>query len=110
MVFFNSLAWPVNSNLWPLGSILLAIFSTMFIESPNETLGLPKKFVEYLKSYLLIFPGFITDIIGFLLIFPLSRKLIFDKFVKKINKKKNKENNFIDGEFEDIDDDNDRKI
>ena len=61
-------------------------------------------------ALLLIFPGFITDIIGFLLIFPLSRKLIFDKLVKKINKKKNKENNFIDGEFEDIDDDNDRKI
>ena len=61
-------------------------------------------------ALLLIFPGFITDIIGFLLIFPLSRKLIFDKFVKKINKKKNNENNFIDGEFEDIDDDNDRKI
>jgi Protein affecting phage T7 exclusion by the F plasmid len=64
----------------------------------------------HLQLYYLFFPGFITDIIGFLFIFPFSRKLIFDKFVKKINKKKNNENNFIDGEFEDIDDDNDRKI
>ena len=39
--------------------------------------------------------------LGFLLIFPISRKFIFNKFSKKFNKKK-KKNNFIDGEFEDI--------
>ena len=61
-------------------------------------------------ALLLIIPGFATDIFGFLLIFPISRKLIFEKLFKKIKSKKNKKNNFIDGEFEDIADDDDRKI
>ena len=60
-------------------------------------------------ALLLIIPGFATDIIGFLLIFPISRRFIFDKFFIKI-KKKSKKNNFIDGEFEDIENDDDRKI
>ena len=60
-------------------------------------------------ALLLIFPGFATDIFGFLIIFPVSRKYIFNKFVEKIKKKKDK-NNFIDGEFEDIENDDDRKI
>jgi UPF0716 protein FxsA len=61
-------------------------------------------------ALLLIIPGFATDILGFLIIFPVSRKLIFNKFIKKFNYKKPKKNNFIDGEFEDIEDDDDRKI
>ena len=61
-------------------------------------------------SFLLIVPGFATDLIGFLLIFPLTRKLIFGNLSKKFQKKNNQKNNFIDGEFEDIEDDNDRKI
>ena len=61
-------------------------------------------------ALLLIIPGFATDTLGFLLIFPLSRKFILGKFKKKFPQKKQKENNFIDGEFEDIEDDNDKKI
>ena len=61
-------------------------------------------------ALLLIIPGFATDIIGFLLIFPLSRKFIFNLFSKKFPQKKQERNNFIDGEFEDIEDDNDKKI
>tara|TARA_B100001029_G_scaffold179129_1_gene187621 strand:+ start:1044 stop:1469 length:426 start_codon:yes stop_codon:yes gene_type:complete len=61
-------------------------------------------------ALLLIIPGFATDLIGFLLIFPLSRKFIFKKISKKFYKRKERKNNFIDGEFEDIEDDNDRKI
>ena len=61
-------------------------------------------------ALLLIIPGFATDILGFLLIFPLSRRLIFNKFSKKFSKKENKKSNYIDGDFEDIEDDNDRKI
>ena len=57
-----------------------------------------------LAALLLIIPGFATDIFGFLLIFPLTRKFILNKFSKKFSPKKNKKNNFIDGEFEDIDD------
>ena len=63
-------------------------------------------------AILLIIPGFATDILGFFLIFPLSRKLFFNKLKNKINKKNNftHKNDFIDGDFEDIDDDHDRKI
>ena len=61
-------------------------------------------------ALLLIIPGFATDALGFLLIFPYSRKMIFKKFSKKFKPKENKKNNFIDGDFEDIEDDNDRKI
>ena len=63
-----------------------------------------------LAALLLIIPGFATDIFGFLLIFPLSRKFILSKFSKKFPQKKQERNNFIDGEFEDIEDDNDKKI
>ena len=61
-------------------------------------------------ALLLIVPGFVTDTLGFLLIFPPTRKLIFNRLAKKIKPRENKKNNFIDGEFEDIEDDNDRKI
>ena len=63
-------------------------------------------------AVLLIIPGFATDILGFFLIFPLSRKLFFNKLKNRINKKNNSthKNDFIDGDFEDIDDDHDRKI
>ena len=61
-------------------------------------------------ALLLIVPGFATDIIGFLIIFPLTRKLIFGKISTKFKNEKNEKNHFIDGEFEDIEDDDDRKI
>ena len=63
-----------------------------------------------LAALLLIIPGFATDIIGFLMIFPISRKYILNNFLKKINRNQSKKNNFIDGEFEDIENDDDRKI
>ena len=61
-------------------------------------------------ALLLIIPGFATDFFGFLLIFSFTRKIILNQFSKKITKNDIKKNNFIDGEFEDIEDDNDRKI
>ena len=61
-------------------------------------------------ALLLIIPGFATDLMGFLLIFPITRKLIFNKFLNKFTLKKRDRNNFIDGEFEDIEDDNDKKV
>ena len=61
-------------------------------------------------ALLLIIPGFATDILGFLIIFPVSRKFFINKFSSKFKKKQDNKNNFIDGDFEDIDDDNDRKI
>ena len=63
-------------------------------------------------ALLLIIPGFATDILGFLIIFPATRNLFLEKFFNKFkNKEKvNKKNNFIDGDFEDIEDEDDRKI
>ena len=61
-------------------------------------------------ALLLIIPGFATDILGFLIILPITRKLILKVFFKKIKTTKSKKNNFIDGEFEDIENDDDRKI
>ena len=61
-------------------------------------------------AILLIIPGFLTDLLGFLLIFPITRKIIFGNFTKKFKSKRDIKNNFIDGEFEDIDDDNDKKV
>ena len=61
-------------------------------------------------ALLLIIPGFMTDVAGFLLIFPISRGFIFNLFSRKFKKRKKEKNNFIEGEFEDIEDDNDRKI
>ena len=61
-------------------------------------------------ALLLIIPGFLTDVCGFLLIFPISRKLIFNKFTKKYKSKRAEKNNFIDGDYEDIEDDDDRKL
>ena len=61
-------------------------------------------------ALLLIIPGFATDTLGFLFIFPITRRLIFKKFSKDINKKSGEKNNFIEGDFEDIEDDDDRKI
>ncbi len=58
-------------------------------------------------ALLLILPGFATDIVGILLVFPLTRKIILSKYSKKYSsKKKNNEKNknYIEGEFEDIDD------
>ena len=61
-------------------------------------------------ALLLIIPGFATDTIGFLIILPITRKLILRKISTKVKKKQTDKNNFIDGEFEDIEDDNDKKI
>ena len=61
-------------------------------------------------ALLLIIPGFATDMFGFMLIFPPTRKFIFNSLNKKFNFKQKENNDFIDGDYEDIDDDNDRKI
>ena len=61
-------------------------------------------------ALLLIIPGFATDIIGFLIILPVTRRLILKKISTKIKKKQEDKNNFIDGDFEDIEDDSDKKI
>ena len=61
-------------------------------------------------ALLLIIPGFLTDIVGFLLIFPISRKLIFGKLSEKYANNTKEKKDYIEGDFEDIEDDDDKKI
>ena len=61
-------------------------------------------------ALLLIVPGFATDILGFLLIFPITRKLFLKRLTSKLKNKTDKKKDFIEGHFEDIEDDDDRKI
>ena len=63
-------------------------------------------------AILLIIPGFATDTLGFLMIFPITRRLIFHRILKKFNNKSIKTKDFIEGEYEDIEDENnhDKKI
>ena len=61
-------------------------------------------------AILLILPGFATDFLGFLLIFPITRKLIFGNISNKFKKNEPKRKNVIEGEYEDIEDNDDRKI
>ena len=58
-------------------------------------------------ALLLILPGFATDIIGILLVFPVTRKIILSKYSKENTYKKkdnDKGKNYIEGEYEDIED------
>ena len=57
-------------------------------------------------ALLLIWPGFATDLLGILLVFPLTRKLIIQSFSKNFKSKKdeNKGKDFIEGEYKDMDD------
>jgi UPF0716 protein FxsA len=61
-------------------------------------------------ALLLIVPGFATDVLGFLLIFPTSRRFFFSILSKKFKHKDTNKNNIIDGDYEDIENDDDRKI
>ena len=61
-------------------------------------------------ALLLIFPGFATDLVGVLLVLPITRRLILEKFIKKKQYKKKQTNNYIDGEYEDLGEDDDKKI
>tara|TARA_B100000902_G_C26782715_1_gene655856 strand:- start:181 stop:609 length:429 start_codon:yes stop_codon:yes gene_type:complete len=92
----------------------LKTLKSSFVQlSKNEPLGyeiLSGAGIAF-AALLLIIPGFLTDLIGFLLIFPVTRKFLFRKiYKKKITTDENKKNDFIEGEFEDIDNDDERKI
>ena len=61
-------------------------------------------------ALLLILPGFATDVLGFLLIFPFTRKIIFGRFVDKFKNETKNKKPYIEGEFEDIEEDDERKL
>ena len=61
-------------------------------------------------ALLLILPGFATDLLGLLIIFPPTRRFFLRKISTKYSSNNKKKQDFINGEFEDIDEDNDRKL
>ena len=61
-------------------------------------------------AFLLLLPGFATDLLGILLAIPLSRKILLGRFIKKKEYEKKNKKKYIDGEFEDISEDHDKKI
>ena len=61
-------------------------------------------------ALLLILPGFATDLIGILLIVPFTRKVILSRFIKKQDFKRKEKEDYIEGDYEDIGEDNDKKI
>ena len=61
-------------------------------------------------ALLLILPGFATDILGLLIIFPPTRKIFLKNVSKNYSKKVKEKQDFIDRESEDIEEDNDRKF
>jgi len=61
-------------------------------------------------AFLLILPGFATDLLGFLIIFPLTRKIIFHLFAKNKKNEVYVKDDLIEGEYEDKDNENDKKL
>ena len=119
----------IGSQIGALNTILLIFITAFFgiVYARYEGLnnlksGLSQIFKNELPAYeiisgaaltfaafLLILPGFATDFFGLLIIFPLTRKLIFKK-VSTTQRSKKTKHDFINGEFEDIDDENERKF
>ena len=63
-----------------------------------------------LAAFMLILPGFATDIFGFLIIFPFTRKIIFNLFAQRKKNQLYTKDDLIEGEFEDKDNENDKKL
>ena len=63
-----------------------------------------------IAAFLLILPGFATDIMGVLLVVPFTRKLILKRFIKKQKNKMDKKKGYIDGDYEDITKNDDKKL
>ena len=61
-------------------------------------------------AFLLILPGFATDLLGFLIIFPLTRKILFQLLSRKTKSEVHIKDDLIEGEYEDKDNENDKKL
>ena len=61
-------------------------------------------------ALLLILPGFATDLLGFLIIFPLTRKIFFQLLSKKTKSEVHVKDDLIEGEYVDKDNENDKKL
>ena len=63
-----------------------------------------------IAALMLILPGFATDLLGFLIIFPFTRKIIFNLFAKNSKSEVRIKDDLIEGEYEDKDNENDKKL
>ena len=63
-----------------------------------------------IAALLLILPGFATDFLGFLIIFPFTRKIIFNLFAQNRKSQMHMKDDLIEGEYEDKDSGNDKKL
>tara|TARA_B100000886_G_scaffold318057_1_gene257767 strand:- start:215 stop:640 length:426 start_codon:yes stop_codon:yes gene_type:complete len=61
-------------------------------------------------AFMLILPGFATDFVGLLLVMPFTRKIILSRFIKKKSNKNSVKRDYIDGDYEDLSDENDKKL
>ena len=61
-------------------------------------------------AFLLILPGFATDFIGILLVIPFSRRILLNRFINKKKQKVKENKEFIEGDYEDISEEDDKKI
>ena len=108
LIFFTAIVGVYYARYEGMNTLKSGLSQMMKNELPSHELisGAAIAFA----ALLLIIPGFATDIIGFLLILPITRKLIFGSLSSKLKKNEIKIRNFIDGEFEDIEEDDDRKV
>ena len=79
---------------------------SQLVKNETPTFEIISGAVIAIAALFLIIPGFATDIFGFVLIFPLTRKFFFKTFLKKFKNKTKEKKPYIEGEFEDINDDN----
>ena len=61
-------------------------------------------------ALLLILPGFATDLIGILFVVPFTRKIILKRYFEDKIKKKNDDKNYIEGDYEELNDDDEKKL
>ena len=83
---------------------------SQIIKNQHPTYELLSGSAIALAALLLIIPGFLTDILGFLLLFPITRKIFFGRVLNKFKKETDEKKNYIDGEFEDLKDEDERKL
>jgi len=106
LIFFTAVTGVYFAKLAGLNTIRSGINQLMRNEMPIYEIisGAALAFA----ALLLIIPGFLTDLFGFLLIIPVTRKLFIKSISSKFEKRKNNED-IIEGSFEEKKDEKNEK-
>ena len=106
LIFFTAITGVYFARLAGLNAIRSGLNQLMKNEMPIYEIisGAALAFA----ALLLIIPGFLTDLVGFLLIIPVTRKFFIRSISSKFNRKKNEEN-IIEGSFEENKQNNNNK-